>query len=98
MSELLCLKVTGALALLVVEYDSMCWSKHLHNKKGRPIIYVIYKKAIYGTLNAATILVYHKLTGHFQDWGLEMNPYDPYAWNVYQEGSQLSVIFHVDYG
>ena len=48
----------------------------------------------YGTLNAA-ILAYRKLTGHLADWGFEMNPYDPYVWNY---GTQLTVVFHVDNG
>ena len=57
MKELLHLKITGALALLVVEYDPDRWSPHLWKERGRPVIYVVCNKAIYGTLNAA-ILAY----------------------------------------
>jgi hypothetical protein len=58
---------------------------------------VICNKAIYGTLNAA-ILAYRKLTGHFQEWDFEMNPYDPCVWNKDIDDSQMTVIFHVDDG
>ena len=57
MEELLHLKITGALALLVVEYDPDQWSPHLRKERGRPVIHVVCNKAIYGTLNAA-ILAY----------------------------------------
>ena len=97
MEELLHLKITGALALLVVEYDPDWWSQHLRKESGRPVIYVVCNKAIYGTLNAA-ILAYRKLTGHFAEWGFEMNPYDPCVWNMDLEGFQITVLFRVDDG
>ena len=97
MEELLHLKITGTLALLVVEYDSDRWSKHLRNERGRLVIYVVCNKVIYGTLNAA-ILAYIKFTGHFAEWGFEMNLYAPCVWNMDLEGSQITVLFHVDDG
>jgi len=97
MDTLLFLKVTGPLALLLVEYDTDRWKKHLRKERGKPVIYVQCKKAIYGTLNAA-ILAYRKLTGHLKSWGLNMNPYDPCVWNMNVNGSQLTAVFHVDDG
>ena len=58
---------------------------------------MLLKKAIYGTLNAA-ILAYRKLTGHLADWGFEMNSYDPCVWNLMVNGTQPTVVFHVDNG
>jgi hypothetical protein len=97
MDELLHLKITGAVALLLVESDPNRWRKHLRKERGRPVIYVVCEKAIYGTLNAA-ILAYKKLTGYFKEWGFEMNPYDACVWNKQVDGTQMTVIFHVDDG
>jgi len=52
--------------------------KHLRLEKGKLVLYVICKKAIYGTMNAA-LLAYEKLTKLFKVWGFVMNPYDPCA-------------------
>eukprot|EP00536_Pseudo-nitzschia_multiseries_P000748 jgi/Psemu1/1685/gm1.1685_g len=76
MDTLLFLKVTRALALLLVEKE-----------RGRPMMYYVQcKKATYGTLNAA-ILAYKKLVGYFKEWGLEMNPYKACIWNKMTNGS-----------
>lgn len=50
MGELLHLRITGAVALLLVESGSDRWKKYLRTEGGRPVIYVLCKKAIYGTL------------------------------------------------
>ena len=97
MDELLFLKLTGAVALLLVESDPIRWKKHLRTENGRHVIYVVCKKAIYGTLNAA-ILAYKKLTSHLTEWGFKMNEYEPCVWNKMVSGKQLTVVFHVDDG
>ena len=74
MEETLYLKLSGAIALLLVKSDPNRRKNHLWKEHGRPVIYTKCNKAIYGTLNAA-ILAYKKLTGHLADMGLEMNPY-----------------------
>ena len=86
MKELLHLKITGAVALLLAESNQKRWNKHLQKERGRPVIYVVCKKAIYGTLNTA-ILAYIKLTGHLAEVGLKMNPYDPCIWNKMVNGT-----------
>jgi len=97
MDELLHLKLTGPTALLLVEMDPQRWQKHLRGEDGRPVIYVVCKEAIYGTITAA-ILAYRKLTGYLHDWGFEPNPYDPCVWNQDIDGKQMTIIFHVDDG
>jgi hypothetical protein len=95
MDDEIYLKVSGPLALLLVELDNKRWAKHLRKEHGRPVIYVRCKKAIYGTLNAA-ILAYRKLTKFFEEWGFTMNPYEPCVWNKIINGKQFTIIFHVD--
>jgi hypothetical protein len=92
--ELILLKVTGAVALLLVESDSK-WKKHLRKENGKWVIYVICKKAIYGTMNAA-LLAYKKLAKLFRAWGFKMNPYDACVWNKMVNGKQFTIVFHID--
>ena len=91
MDEVIHLKIPGPLALLLVEHDPGTWKKHLRKENGRPVIYVVCNKAIYGTLNAA-ILAYKKLTKYFVEWGFKMNPYNPCLWNKNINGKQFTII------
>ena len=95
MDELLILKIQGAIAKLLVEMDPRRWKKHLKYERGRPVIYVKCKKAIYGTINAA-ILAYKKLVGYLAEWGFEQNFYEPCCWNSMINGKQFTIVFHVD--
>ena len=92
--ELILLKLTGAVALLLVESDPK-WKKHLRKENGKWVIYVICKKAIYGTMNAA-LLAYKKLAKLFRSWGFKMNPYDACVWNKIINGKQFTIVFHID--
>ena len=96
-NEVLHLCVKGAVALSLVESDPARWKKHLRRERGKPVIHVRCKKAMCGTLNAA-ILACKKLTGHLEDWGFKMNECEPCVWNKMVDGSQLTVMFHVDDG
>jgi hypothetical protein len=93
--EKILLKVTGAVALLLVESEPSKWRKHLRKENGKYVIYVLCKKAIYGTMNAA-LLAYKKLAKLFREWGFKMNPYDPCVWNKMVNGKQITIIFHID--
>jgi hypothetical protein len=93
--EKILLKVTGAVALLLVESEPAKWRKHLRKENGKYVIYVLCKKAIYGTMNAA-LLAYKKLAKLFREWGFKMNPYDPCVWNKMVNGKQITIIFHID--
>ena len=78
--KLILLKVTGAVALLLIESNPNKWRKHLQKENGKWVIYIICKKAIYGTMNAA-LLAYKKLAKLFRKWDFKMNPYDVCVWN-----------------
>ena len=93
--KLILLKVTGAVALLLVESDPNKWKKHLQKENGKWVIYVICKKAIYGTMNAA-LLAYKKLAKLFRSWGFKMNPYDACVWNKMVNENQFTIVFHID--
>ncbi len=51
--EEILIKLTGAVALLIVESDEEKWKKHVVQENGKCTIYVHCNKALYGTMNAA---------------------------------------------
>lgn len=81
--------------MLLVELDETKWRKHLRKEDGRSVIYVICKKAIYGTMNAA-LLAYKKLAKLLKGWNFIMNPYKPCLWNRLVNQKQMSMLFHID--
>ena len=50
--EEILLKLTGAVALLLVKSDEEKWKKHIVQENGKCTIYVLCNKDIYGTMNA----------------------------------------------
>ena len=58
-------------------------------------IYVNAIKAIYGCLKSA-LLFYQLFSGELKKWGFKQNPYDACTFNKMTEGSQLTIVFHVD--
>ena len=48
-----------------------------------------------GLLQSA-LLFYHKLRKELEDYGFEVNPYDPCVANKIINGSQMTVTWHVD--
>jgi len=86
----------GRLAELMVQVDPKMYRKYLTtNKKNEPMLYVKLSKALYGLLQSA-LLFYNKLRGELEDYGFEINPYDPCVANKMVNGSQMTVTWHVD--
>ena len=59
------------------------------------ILYVKLKKALYGTVRAS-LLFWRNLTDNLKKWGFELNPYDDCVANKTINGTQATVIWHVD--
>ena len=59
------------------------------------MLYVLIEKALYGMLRAA-LLFYRKLRANMEDVGFEVNPCDPCVANKIVNGSQCTVMWHVD--
>jgi hypothetical protein len=68
--------------------------KVLHVRLEGPL-YVRLAKALYGTLQAA-LLFWKDLTGYLQELGFTLNPYDNCVANKTIDGTQCSVLWHVD--
>ncbi len=66
------------------------------DKKEMPILYVKLQKALFGLMRAS-LLFYRKLRKELEDYGFEINPYNPCVANkITDGGNQLPVIWHVD--
>ena len=70
------------------------------NRKGKSVLYVKLKKALYGMLRSS-LLFYRKLRSELEADGFVVNPYDPCVANKWVttakgEEKQMTVIWHVD--
>jgi len=72
-------------------YTDYTWKNH----KGKTMIYVQLKKALYGTLQA-TLLSWKLLSNTLQEWGFTINDYDRCLANKIINGKQCTIIWHVD--
>jgi hypothetical protein len=86
----------GQLADLMVKIDPELYGPYLtKSKRGESLLYVKMKKAMYGLLRSA-LLFYLRLVKDLEECGFELNPYDPCVANKMVDGSQMTVVWHVD--
>jgi hypothetical protein len=84
----------GTMAELLVKLDPNLYRKYIQIKKGKPVMYVQLKKALYGTLQAS-LLFWKDLSGKLRKWGFEVNPYDWCVANKTINGKQCTMLWHV---
>ena len=86
----------GTIAELIIKLDPSLYRKHIwYTQKGKPMLYVKLKKALYGTLQAA-LLFWKLLSDTLQEWGFKINAYDQCGANKNIEGKKCTVLWHVD--
>jgi len=85
----------GTIAELIVKLEPSLYRKHIwYTQRGKPMLYVQLKKALYGTLQAA--LLFWRLLSHtLKEWGFEINAYDQCVANKIIEGKQCTILWHV---
>jgi hypothetical protein len=85
----------GPLAEIMVKVAPRLYQKYITtNSKGEALLYVKMQKALYGLLRSA-LLFYKKLVKYLENYGFDINPYDPCVANMMVNGKQLTVIWHV---
>ena len=89
------MRIEGAMAELLMEIDYDMYHPHMVMEKGKPVIYVELLKALYGTLRAAR-LFWETLSGKLQEWGFTLIAYDFCVANMYMDGQQCTITWHVD--
>ena len=94
-SDRVLMKLEGTLAEMMVELDPDTYGQFIEYHKGKPILYVVVLKALYG-MRIAAVLWYQKFRKDLEGIGFVFNPYDPCVANRTINGKQQTIIFHVD--
>jgi hypothetical protein len=89
------MKLEGVMAEVILKIDPSQYKKHVVKENGKDVIYVILKKASYGTLQAA-LLFWQNISTQLVDWGFEINPHDFCTANKIIDGKQCTIVWHVD--
>ena len=89
------MRIDGAMPELLVKINPTRYKEHLTYERGKPLMYVLLKKALYGTLQA-TLLFWQNLTKFLEDEGYKVNLYDWCVINKMADGKQCTILWHVD--
>jgi hypothetical protein len=89
------MKLEGVMADVIRKIYPKQYEKHTVYERGKPVIYVILLKALYGTLQAA-LLFWENLSSQLQEWGFEINPYDFCVANKTINKKHCTIVWHVD--
>ena len=94
--ELVHVRFTGEMVKMLLQIDKQMYSEYVVIEKGEQVMYMELLKALYGTLRAAR-LFWQKLSKQLIDvWGFVPNKYDDCVVNKMINGSQMTVVWHVD--
>ena len=93
--EQVVMRLRGRLAELMMLIAPKIYSPYVVLHNGKRVLYVRLAKAIYGTLKAA-LLSYKRLRKELENDGYIINPYDVCVANKQVNGSQLTIVWHVD--
>jgi hypothetical protein len=97
MDKEVCMCLRCKLVELMVKMAPKIYRKYIYvGPDNRPILYVKLQKALYGCLRSA-LFFNLKLLKDLEDYGFELNPYDPCVANKMINGKQFTITWHVDY-
>ena len=85
----------GRLEDIIVKITPQIYRHNMIYEKGRPVLYVTLKKALYGCLRLA-FLLYARFVAEMRGKGFEINPYDPRKVNKRIGGKNMTVCWYVD--
>ena len=80
---------------MLLEIDKEVYLDCMTYENGELVMYVELLKALYGTIETAH-LFWEKLSKKLMECGFTLNPYDSCIANKMVNGSQLTVVWHVD--
>ena len=89
------MRLNGEMADIMMRIAPEIYRQYVVMKNGKKVLYVKLQKALYGLLQAA-LLFYEKLAADLVADGFKINPYDPCVANKIINGTQMTVIWHVD--
>jgi Reverse transcriptase (RNA-dependent DNA polymerase) len=89
------MKITGVLVDMLVDINTELYGPAVVLENRKKVLYIEVLKAIYGMLEAA-LLWYKTFRKDLEDIGFVFNPYNPSVANRKVQGSQQTILFHVD--
>ena len=95
MDEDVWIKFEGEMVDILVSIDEDVYGPCVCYHKNKKFLFAKAKRAIYGCLRSA-LLFYQLFSGELKKWGFTQNPYDACTFNKMVNGSQLTIVFHVD--
>jgi hypothetical protein len=87
--------MTNDAAKLLVEILPDTYKKFMISERGKDVIYLILKKALYGCMKLA-LLFWEHLSGKLIERDYKLNPYDSCVANKDINGSQMTIVWHVN--
>ena len=94
--ELVHVRFTGEMVRMLLQIDEQMYREYVVIERGEQVMYMELLKALYGTLRAAQ-LFWQKLSKQLIDvWGFVPNKYDDCVVNKTINGSQMTVVWHMD--
>ena len=95
MDELVHIKLEGDVAILLIKIDPS-YERFLTYERNKPVIYAKLNKALYGTVQAAYLFWKNLSSFLVDDLGFKINAYDSCVANKMINGSQCTIVWHVD--
>ena len=96
MPDLVHVHFTGEMVNKLIEIDKEMYEPYVLIEQGERVLYLELLKQLYGTVKAAQ-LFWERLAKHLvTDWGFTLNPYDQCVANKMINGSQCTIVWHMD--
>jgi hypothetical protein len=89
------MKITGVLVNMLININPESYGPVVVLENRKKVLYVEVLKAIYSMLEAA-LLWYKTFRKDLEDNGFIFNPYNPCLANKKVQGSQQTIVFHLD--
>lgn len=89
------IRLEGTMVALLLQIDHAKYAPYVIYEGNKMILYLRLKKALYGTLQAS-LLFWRDLSAKLKVWGFVTNPYDTCVVNKEINGSQCTILWHVD--
>jgi Reverse transcriptase (RNA-dependent DNA polymerase) len=93
--EVVHIRLRGEMARLLGRINPDKYEAYILYERQQPVLYAKLNKCLYGTLKAA-LQFWKRLSKLLKSWGFDANEYDPCVVNKTINGSQCTVLWHVD--
>jgi hypothetical protein len=96
MDQTVYMQIDGVMADLLIKINPALYGKYSVTERGKMVIYVRLKKALYGTITASLLFWKDLSATLISEWGFKQNAYDWCMVNKVIDGKQFTILWHVD--